>query len=195
MDTAILGMETRPKHENDGVQIYYDRGIEYVYRDYGGQRTQIAKVNRNYPSEFGGGDLFMEIQKATFSASGDYLLISYSGWEGGSTEVYDIDNNKKVHEIHSPSDYAFSAYVPESWLAECQGSGMAAGYVRVFNLPDWTLRYEHPAAADGTSFGDCRIGVLSDTVEFSTVVYDKQGTGNEEKWIYDILEDKLMRQT
>ena len=184
VEQVVLGTIERPGHKGDGAQIYYDDGVEYVYRDDNGKRTTVTKINRNRSSEFGGGNLFMETQKIAFSESGDYLMISYSGWENGSLEVYNFEDNKKVHEVGSPYTYAFGN--DESWFAECQGSGMSSGYVRVYDAPSWNLRYEHP---EGGAFGDCSINVENHSIDFSTVIYNAQGTGEETRWRYDVASD------
>lgn len=185
---GILGQASRPGYQDDGVQIYYDDGVEYVYRDHNDQRTTIKTIDRRQSSEFGGGDLFVEIQQADFSQSGDYLMVSLSGWESGSVEIYDMGRNSKVHEASTANIYAFAS--DESWFAECQGSGMASGYVRVYDVPSWSLRYEHPA---GESFDSCSIDVERQQIEFLTTAFETQGTMETTVWRYDIVKDEAVR--
>ncbi len=182
----VLSEVSRPEHDGDGAEVYYNDGVEYIYADRNGERLTLVSVDRGTSSEFGGASIFQTIESITFSDSGDYLTVTYGGWEGSLFEVYDFDRGEKVHVTDSPSNWGF-APDNESWFAECQGSGMSSGYIRVYDLPNWTLRYEYPEAF----IEDCSINIGQEIL-FSTMSFGSNGENTEAKWRYDILKNTLL---
>lgn len=192
LEYVILSTVARPNHKGQKAWVTYDEGVESVYIDVGQSDVLVASVNRNAWNPFGGGDAFQTIERIEFSESGDYLTVSYGGWEGTLLEVYEIGSNKKVHSAGSPYQFGFDPE-NESWFAECQGSGMSMGYIRVYDLPEWTTRYEYQKETD-SAIGDCSINTGQEVL-FSVIMFEpSSGTSTETYWRYIIQEDKLVPQ-
>lgn len=189
LEHGTLSAVTRPGDENQKAWIAYDKGVESVYGDAGQGPFLITSINRNTWSPFGGGSAFMTIDRIEFSKSGEYLTVVITGWEGGSVGVYHFASNSQVHGVSSPLHYTFDPE-GEAWFAECQGSGMDEGYVRVHDLPNWSIRYEYARVPD-EAIGDCSITADSEIL-FSTMTYNfESGVGKERTWRYDIVNDRL----
>jgi len=110
---------------------------------------------------------FVSMELLNFSSSGRYLIyrVIY-GYEGNFLSVYDTITLKEVHEAFAASDYGFTK--DEKYFYECQGTGMMAGYIEIFNVPSFSFKEDlTPGLSSGLMVGGCSNDAGSNLLKYT----------------------------
>lgn len=118
------------------------------------------------------------IEGLEFSQSGRYLMYRIlSGYENLVLHVYDTIELDEVYSVFAPSEHGFTN--DEQYFYACQGTGMMAGYIEIFNAPSFTFKEDlTPGSGSGLMVGGCSYDAGSNLLKYTLF-----GNGS-----YDLIE-------
>lgn len=106
-----------------------------------------------------------EFNNVEISAGGDYLIYWKSGWETNNGKIYDIKQNKVVHDIDNQRElYGFTYDMKHFY--NCTGSGMHSGDVSVYSVPSFELE-KNLTQKDSLVFGCDGYDKNSNTLKYT----------------------------
>jgi hypothetical protein len=107
----------------------------------------------------------------------NYISYNVSGWEYGGISIVDIERNKKVLSLDFPAIAEFSR--DNQFYVTCSGGGMAAGYINIYKLPEFTVHKSVPVYSDTEAIIECN----TYDKNTNTLYYTNQDLVNPEKTI------------
>jgi len=124
------------KIEKDGID-------ETLYLIKNGKRIQVRSLKGEFvdAKKLAGSDnYFNNFAKVELSPNKNFLLYWISGWEWGFHEVYNINQEKIVHE----NDIGSNGFTKdEKYFWECASNEMIGyRYGRIFSLPGFSLKVD-----------------------------------------------------
>lgn len=186
----LLLITGRPGFGGEGATLMYDGGVERVFvQDAEGQR-EIASYDRREDGEEFSVGFYTHVTDLGFSPLGTYLSVQVVGWEAGSLDIYDVATGEMKTRPLLATATVFAS--DESWYADCGESGMGEGFVRVFDLPSWNLRYEFKRQ-ETEAVGTCSVDEKNEYLDFDVVSWDAMtGEASTRSLRYDIDGDALL---
>lgn len=112
--------------------------LRFVYGEDGDITTLLLAQNGNKTTiDTAKASKYEKFNNVEITSGGDYLLYFKTGIEWNYGKIYDIKQNKVVHEITEPGIYGFTS----DWkhFYNCSASGMASGDVSVYSVPSFEL--------------------------------------------------------
>ncbi|MFA4890994.1 MAG: hypothetical protein WC604_01395 [Candidatus Gracilibacteria bacterium] len=114
------------KWENGDEKLYVVRNGVEVLAD------SIVEKSDDLSSKF---ESFEDLK---FSKSGRYLMYKIPGWEGEWLKVYDTVDLKMVH-VAGAAGGLMGLTDDEKHFYQCEGTGMAGGFIEVYSVPGFEL--------------------------------------------------------
>lgn len=112
--------------------------LRFVYGEDGDVTTLFLAQNGNKTTiDTAKASKYEKFNNVEITSGGDYLLYFKTGIEWNYGKIYDIKQNKVVHEITEPGIYGFTS----DWkhFYNCSATGMASGDVSVYSVPSFEL--------------------------------------------------------